>query len=82
LALWRIVYTYFTSAKIQEGAILQSYTLIPENIGDSAKLINLPSGGLIHNISLHPKGLGQIHAQQDVLQFGKKRIRHVLLKLK
>lgn len=32
-----------------------------------------PSGVLIHNISLHTQGIGQLHVPRDVLQFSTKR---------
>jgi large subunit ribosomal protein L2 len=44
--------------KIEVGTTIQNYVNNPINPGDSGPLRNIPSGSLIHNISLRPFGNG------------------------
>jgi len=46
--------------KIEVGAIVQNYVNNPINLGDSGPLRNIPSGSIVHNISLRPFGNGVI----------------------
>lgn len=62
---------------------MQNYTVSPVNNGDSCKILNFPSGVLIHNISLHPKGTGQLIRSAGCSSIlVRKEYDHSLLKLK
>jgi len=72
-----------SAAKLSEGDIIQNLTSNPKNVGDSSKLNNIPSGVLIHNISLYPKGIGQLMRSAGCSSIlVRKENDHALLKLK
>jgi large subunit ribosomal protein L2 len=54
-------FTYIlTPGKTKIGCLIYNQAKEPFNNGDSSILKNFPSGGLIHNISLYPKNIGQL----------------------
>lgn len=57
-AFCRIFCIYFITNNIAEGDIIQNFSLFLK-IMEILSTKKPPSGSLIHNISLHPKGLGQ-----------------------
>jgi len=61
-------------SKLKIGDIVQNNAIMPTAIGDSSQLRNIPSGVLIHNVSLLPKGHGQLHDLQVVQLFGSERL--------
>ena len=44
---------------MKEGDIIRNLTINPVTKGDSAILTNLPTGSVLHNISLSHKNLGK-----------------------
>jgi len=70
-------------AKVSEGAIIGNHISKPKRFGDSSILSNIPSGSLIHNISLCPNGIGQLTRSAGCSTIlVRKENGHSLLKLK
>jgi len=69
--------------KMREGNVIQNLSLNPRTNGDSSYLRNIPSGSIIHNVSLYPKGLGQLTRSAGCSTIlVRKEHNHALLKLK
>lgn len=47
-------------SKVKQGDFVQNCSFKPRNLGDSSALRQFASGVLLHNISLNPKGIGQL----------------------
>jgi large subunit ribosomal protein L2 len=70
-------------SKVKAGDFIQNYTSIPKKSGDSAPIMYLPSGGLIHNLSTRPRGSGiMIRSSGCSAILVRKDINLALLKLK
>lgn len=69
--------------KIQKGDLIRNQTAYPKMVGDSSCLKNIPGGTMIHNISLHVKGIGQlIRSAGCSAILIRKESNHALIKLK
>jgi large subunit ribosomal protein L2 len=70
-------------SNVKAGDFVQNYTINPKVSGDSAPLKHLPSGGLLHNLSLRPLGSGSlIRSSGCSAILVRKDFNHALLKLK
>lgn len=70
-------------SKLKEGDIIRNLTTTPLNMGDSATLVNLPTGSLLFNIGLTHKNIGKFMRSAGCSGIlVKKDFDHSLLKLK